>query len=80
MSIQTDRFIAVNKLRNLALQLLQILLGSLLEDNAEGPDHEWRVVHVEFRCTNGTEHIIAGLPKTWDPRLCLGVLVKGQIG
>lgn len=47
---------------------------------AQGPDHEWRVVHVEYRCRDGVEHTIVGMPTTWDPRLALGVMVRGQIG
>lgn len=49
-------------------------------DDARGPDHEWRVVSVEYRCTDGVEHILCGLPLSWDPRLALGVRVRGQIG
>jgi len=49
-------------------------------DGARGPDHSWRVVHVEYRCPDGVEHVMCGLPEDWDPRLVLGVMVKGQIG
>jgi hypothetical protein len=49
-------------------------------DLARGPEHEWRVVHVEYRCPDGVEHVMVGLPMSWDPRLALGVMVRGQIG
>ena len=49
-------------------------------DSVRGEDHEWRVVHVEYRCPDGVEHIVAGLPASWDPRLCLSMMVKAQIG
>lgn len=48
-------------------------------DTARGPDHEWQVVHVEYRCPDGEEHILVGLPASWDPRLCLGISVRDQI-
>ena len=48
-------------------------------DNARGPDHKWKVVHVEFRCPDGVEHIMCGMPVEWDSKLALGVMVKGQI-
>ena len=48
-------------------------------DNLRGSECEWRVVHVEYRCPDGVEHTIAGLPVSWDPRLCLSVFVQGQI-
>jgi len=49
-------------------------------DSVKGDESAWRVVHVEFHCPDGVEHLMCGLPDTWDPRLCLGVMVKGQIG
>jgi len=49
-------------------------------DTASGPDHAWRVVHVEYRCPDGVEHVMCGLPLSWDPRLALGVMARGQIG
>lgn len=48
-------------------------------DTAKGPDHQWRVVHVEYHCPDGIEHVMAGLPMSWDPRLCLSLMVKDQI-
>lgn len=49
-------------------------------DDVRGPEHAWRVVHVEYRCPDGVEHVMCGLPMSWDPRLALGVMVRGQIG
>jgi hypothetical protein len=49
-------------------------------DTASGPEHAWMVVHVEYRCPDGVEHVMAGMPLSWDPRLALGVMVRGQIG
>ena len=49
-------------------------------DGARGADHAWKVVHVEYRCPDGVEHVMCGMPVPWDSRLALGVMVKGQIG
>ena len=49
-------------------------------DSVRGDSTGWRVVHVEYRCPDGVEHVMCGLPEDWDPRLVLGVMVKGQIG
>lgn len=43
-------------------------------------DLAWRIVHVEYQCTDGVEHVLTGLPNTWDPRSALGVMVSRQIG
>lgn len=49
-------------------------------DTASGADHAWRVVHVEYRCPDGVEHVMCGMPLSWDPELALGVMVRGQVG
>jgi hypothetical protein len=48
-------------------------------DTVPGDGREWIVVHVEYRCPDGVEHVMCGMPLTWDPRLALGVMVRGQI-
>ena len=49
-------------------------------DNAKPHETEWKVVWVEFRCTDARrEHIIAGLPEQWSSELPLSVMVLSRI-
>jgi len=50
-------------------------------DNVKPDETDWKVVWVEFCCSDGRwEHIIAGLPISWASELPLNVLVSQQIG
>jgi len=49
-------------------------------DNVKAHETEWKVVWVEFHCSDGRrEHIIAGLPASWSSELPLHVMVSTRI-
>ena len=49
-------------------------------DSVEAGQAAWKVVWVEFLCTDGKkEHIITGLPDFWDSELPLDLMCKKRI-
>ena len=49
-------------------------------DGVKPHEDGWKVVWVEFLCHGGKkEHIIAGLPNSWDSKLALDIMEKKRI-
>lgn len=62
-----------------ALKVLKAVREDGFDGVKDADPYHWQIVHVEYQCPDGVEHVLAGIPLNWDPALCLEVMVKGQI-
>lgn len=60
----------------------QALKKKIQETFTSSQDHydmKTKVIHVEYLCPDGKEHIVVGMPEHWDSELVLGISVRAHI-
>lgn len=67
-TVQGDRFEGNHDDDSILDRARQAYLAVHEQESEDG----WGVVHVEYRCPNGTVHSMLGLPITQNPRVALG--------